>query len=140
MSLSCGVEMKTRILLCFRQQLQHHNLDKVLFCSLSKLTKQSRLPNLVIINKYSSTGGIPFSRINMVIVLRLEELEAADWTGGRGEGGSSCDIIFAASVRIRWIWCLVSFGSRQFSIDICLVLSTRKISFTSYTDLIVTEL
>ena len=69
MSLSCGVEMKTRILLCFRQQLQHHNLDNVLFCSLSRLTKKSRLPNLVIINKYSSTGGLPLGRINMVIVL-----------------------------------------------------------------------
>ena len=89
MSLSCGVEMKTRILLCFRQQLQHHNLDNVLFCSLSRLTKKSRLPNLVIIYKYSSTGGVPLSRINMVVVLRLEELKAADWTGGRGVGGSS---------------------------------------------------
>ena len=74
MSLSCGVEMKTRILLCFRQQLQHHNLDNVRFYGLSRLTKKSRLPNLVIIYKYSSTGGVPLSRINMVVVLRLEEL------------------------------------------------------------------
>ena len=57
--------------------------------SLSSWTKKSRLPNLVIINKYSSTGGVPLSRINMVVVLRLEELKAADWTGGRGVGGSS---------------------------------------------------
>ena len=88
MSLSCGVEMKTRILMCFRLQLQHHNLDNVLFCSLSRLTKKSQIPNLVIINKYSSTGGVPLSRINMVVVFRLEELKATDWTGGRGVGGS----------------------------------------------------
>ena len=78
--------------------------------------------------------------MNMVVVLRLEELKAADWTGGRGVGGSSRDFVFATSVRIGWSWYSISFGRRQFSIDICLVLSTRKIHFTSYTDLIATEL
>jgi len=95
---------------------------------------------LVIINKYSSAGGVPLSRMNMVVVLRLEELKAADWTGGRGVGGSSRDFVFATSVRIGWSWYSISFGRRQFSISICLVLSTRKIHFTSYTDLIATEL
>ena len=141
MSLSCGVKMISRVfLLFFWQQLKHHNWDNVLIYSLSSWTKKSRLSNLVIINKYSSTGGVPLSRINMEVVLRLEELKAADWTGGRGVGGSSWDFVFAAFVRIGCSLQSASFGGRQFSIDICLVSSTRKISFISYTDLIVTNL
>ena len=121
MGLSCGVEMKPRILLCFKQKFQHHNLDNVLFCSVPRLTKKSRLPNLVIIyiyiflhrrgstQQYQHGDRPPIGRIEGG---RLEELKAADWTGGRGVGGSSCDFVVTASVRIGWSWYSVRFGRR----------------------------
>ena len=99
----------------WRWKLEYFCVSDNNFISLSRLTKKSRLPSLVIIYKYSSTGEVPLSWINMVVVLRLEELG--------GVGGLSA---------------LEEDSSPQ--TDLCLVMSTRKIHFTSYTDLIATEL